>query len=303
MSKIKFGVTINATPDMLYRSDYNSVRKMAQECERLGYDSLWAMDHFMWGPFNEGSVFEAWTLLSALAVETKSIKLGPLVACNSFRSPTLTAKIAATIDVISKGRLIFGYGAGWKEEEYKAYGFSFRDPVTRVNQMREGITLIKKLWTEESTSFQGEFYEAKEAICKPKPLQKPHPPIMIGGGGEKYTLKVAAEIGNIWDRWGASIEEYKRKVHILQEYCDILERKIEDIELSWSGNFLIGKNKIDLNKKISALGVEKGIYCTYDNCINVLQEYVDLGCKQFIFVITGFKDEKETFMEEIASSF
>ena len=168
MSKIKFGVTINAAPDMLYRSDYDSIKKIAQECERLGYDSLWVMDHLMWGAFNEGSVFEAWTLLSALAVETQSIKLGPLVGCNSFRNPTLTAKIASTIDIISKGRLIFGYGAGWKEEEYEAYGFPFMDPGTRVNQMREGITLIKKLWTEERTSFQGDFYEAKEIYLPTK---------------------------------------------------------------------------------------------------------------------------------------
>jgi len=303
MSKIKFGVTINAAPDMLYRSDYDSIKKIALECERLGYDSLWAMDHLMWGFINEGSVFEAWTLLSALAVETQSIKLGPLVGCNSFRNPALTAKIASTIDIISKGRLIFGYGAGWKVDEYNVYGFPFRDSVTRVKQMREGITLIKKLWTEEKTSFQGEFYEAKNAVCKPKPMQKPHPPIMIGGGGEKYTLKIAAEIGNIWDRWGASIEEYTRKVHILHEYCDTLGRKIDDIELSWSGNFLIAENKIELNKKISTYSMERGIYCTYDNCIDVLQDYIDLGCKQFIFVISGFNDEKETFMEEIASSF
>ncbi|MFW9881097.1 MAG: LLM class flavin-dependent oxidoreductase [Candidatus Thorarchaeota archaeon] len=302
MSKIKFGVTINAAPDMLYRSDYDSIKKIALECEQLGYYSLWAMDHLMWGINNKGSVFEAWTLLSALAVETKSIKLGPLVGCNSFRNPTLTAKIASTIDIISNGRLIFGYGAGWKADEYKAYGFPFRDPVTRANQMREGITLIKKLWTEERTSFQGEFYEAKEAVCNPKPVQKPHPPIMIGGGGEKYTLKVAAEIGDIWDRWGATIEEYTRKVHILHEHCDTIGRKIDDIELSWSGNFLIGKNKEELNKKLSYI-MESGIYCTYDNCINVLQKYVDLGCKRFNFVIGGFNDEKEIFMEEIASSF
>ncbi len=303
MSKIKFGVTINAAPDMLYRSDYDSIKKIALECERLGYDSIWAMDHLIWGVNNEGTVFEAWTLLSALAMETKSIKLGPLVACNSFRNPTLTAKIAATLDVISKGRLIFGYGAGWKEEEYEAYGFPFRDPVTRVKQMREGITLIKKLWTEERTNFQGDFYQVKNAICKPKPMQKPHPPIMIGGGGEKYTLRIAAEIGNIWDRWGASIEEYKRKVSILQEYCDDLGRKIDDLELSWSGPFLIGKDKTQLNKKINLYGREKGIFCTYNTCIGILQDFIDLGCKQFIFVISGFNDEKEVFMDEIASSF
>jgi alkanesulfonate monooxygenase SsuD/methylene tetrahydromethanopterin reductase-like flavin-dependent oxidoreductase (luciferase family) len=303
MSKIKFGVTINAAPDMLYRSDYDSIKKIALECESLGYDSLWAMDHLMWGTFNEGSVFEAWTLLTALAVETKTIKLGPLVACNSFRNPTLTAKIAATLDVISNGRLIFAYGAGWKEEEYNAYGFFFEDSVTRLKRMIEGIKLIKKLWIEEKTSFQGEFYEAIGAICKPKPIQKPHPPIMIGGGGENYTLKIAAEIGNIWDRWGASIEEYTRKVDILKEQCDAIGRKFEDITLSWSGNFLIAKDKVEMNKKISNYGAEKGINCTYDNCIKVLQEYIDLGCTQFIFVISGFNEEKERFMQEIASSF
>ncbi|MCK4286352.1 MAG: TIGR03560 family F420-dependent LLM class oxidoreductase [Candidatus Lokiarchaeota archaeon] len=303
MSKIKFGVTINAAPDMLYRSDYNSIRKIAQECERLGYDSLWAMDHLMWGDYNEGSVFEAFALLSALAVETKSIKLGPLVTCNSFRSPTLTAKIASTIDIISNGRLIFGYGAGWKEEEYKAYGFPFSDPVTRVKQMREGITLIKKLWTEEKTTFKGDFYEAKDAICKPKPVQKPHPPIMIGGGGEKYTLKVAAEIGNIWNAWGPNTEEYKRKANILKEYCDKLGRKIDDIDLSWSGNILIGKNEKDLNKKISRYGKDISFVCTYDNCTEILQDYIDAGCKEFIFSLYSFNEEKETFMEEIASSF
>ncbi len=303
MSKIKFGVTINASPDMLYRSDYDSIKKIALECENLDYDSIWAMDHLMWGDLEEGSVFEAWTLLSALAVETKKIKLGPLVGCNSFRSPSLTAKIAATLDVISKGRLIFAYGAGWKELEYRAYGYRFEDAVTRLKQMHEGITLIKKLWTEERTSFKGDFYEVKDAICNPKPVQKPHPPIMIGGGGEKYTLRIAAEIGDIWDCFGASIEEYKRKVNILQEHCDNIGRKIDDLELSWSGTFLIAKDEKKLNKRISLYGREKGIFCTYNDCIGILQDYIDLGCKQFIFVISGFNDEKETFMDEIASSF
>ncbi|MFX1574476.1 MAG: TIGR03560 family F420-dependent LLM class oxidoreductase [Promethearchaeota archaeon] len=303
MSKIRFGVTINAAPEMQYRSDYNSVKKIAQDCERLGYDSLWAMDHLMWGDNNEGGVFEAWTLLSALAVETKSIKLGPLVVCNSFRNPTLTAKIASTFDIISKGRLIFGYGAGWKEEEYKAYGYRFGDPATRVNQMREGILLIKKLWTEEKTTFQGNFYEAKNAICKPKPMQKPHPPILIGGGGEKYTLRVAAEIGNIWNVWGPSIEEYKKKVNILQKHCDEFGRKMDNIDLSWSGNILIGKNEKQLNEKISRYGKDISLRCTYNNCIKKLQDYIDVGCREFLFSLFTFNEEKESFMEEIVSSF
>ena len=282
MSKIKFGVTINAVAEMQYRSDYNAIKRIAQECESLGYNSLWAMDHLLWGNNNQGSVFEVWALLSALAMETKSIKLGPLVACNSFRNPTLTAKIASTFDVISNGRLIFGYGAGWKMKEYEAYGYRFRDSVTRVKQMREGITLIKKLWTEEKTTFKGEFYESKDAICKPKPIQKPYPPIMIGGGGEKYTLKVAAEIGNIWNVWGPNIEEYNRKVNILQKHCDSFGRKMDDITLSWTGNILIGKNEKDLNKKIRKYGKDISFVCTYKNCIKMLQDYIEVGCNEFI---------------------
>ncbi|MFX1569313.1 MAG: TIGR03560 family F420-dependent LLM class oxidoreductase [Promethearchaeota archaeon] len=303
MSKINFGVTINATAEMQYRSDYSAIKRIAQECESLGYNSLWAMDHLMWGNENEGSVFDVWTLLSALAIETKSIKLGPLVACNSFRNPAMTAKIASTFDIISNGRLIFGYGAGWKVEEYEAYGYNFEDPVTRVQQMREGITLIKKLWTEEKTTFKGDYYKTKDAICKPKPMQKPHPPIMIGGGGEKYTLKVAAEIGNIWNVWGPNKEDYKRKVNILQKYCDNLGRKMDDISLSWTGNILIGKNEKDLNKKIRKYGKDISFACTYNNCIEMLQNYIDVGCNEFIFSLYTFNDEKETFIEEIAPSF
>lgn len=303
MSKIKFGVTINAAPEMIYRSNYDSIKKIAQECERLGYDSLWVMDHLLWGELNEGSVFEAWTLITALAMETESIKLGPLVLCNSFRNPTLTAKIASTFDIISNGRLIFGYGAGWKEEEYEAYGFRFGDSIVRVNQMREGITLIKKLWTEDRTNFKGDFYEAKEAICEPKPMQKPHPPIMIGGGGEKYTIRVAAEIANIWNVWGPSIEEYQRKVNILKGYCDEFGRKFDDIKLSWSGNILIGKDQKQLNKKISRYGTDINFQCTYESCIEILQEYIDAGCKEFIFSLYTFNEEKAKFMEEIVPSF
>ena len=303
MIKIKFGITINATAEMQYRSDYNAIKRIAQECESLGYNSLWAMDHLLWGNNNEGSVFEVWVLLSALAMETKSIKLGPLVACNSFRNPTLTAKIASTFDIISNGRLIFGYGAGWKGKEYEAYGYQFGDSATRVRQMSEGITLIKKLWTEEKTTFKGDYYEAKDAICKPKPMQKPHPPILIGGGGEKYTLKVAAEIGNIWNVWGPNVEDYKRKVNILQKYCDNLGRKMDDISLSWTGNILIGKNEKDLNKKIRRYGKDISFVCTYNNCIKRLQDYIDVGCNEFIFSLYTFNEEKKTFMEEIASSF
>jgi len=300
MSKIKFGVTIDATPEMLLRADYDSIKKIALQCESLGYYSLWVMDHLTWGEGGKGAVFEAWTLLSALSAETRKIRLGTMVACNSYRNPALTAKIAATLDVISNGRLILGYGAGWKKDEYEAYGFPFPEPGIRVRQMREAIILIKKLWTEEKTSLKGDFYNVKDAICKPKPLQKPHPPIIVGGGG-RFILKTAAELGGGWNTWGASIENYKEKVAILTKYCDDFGREIKDMELSWSGDIILAEDDKQLQReKYKTQGV---IISTYDECTKTLQNYIDLGCRHFIFSLKSFNRETESFMERIGSSF
>lgn len=308
--KIRFGVTIDATPEMLLKADYNAIKKMAAQCESLGYYSLWGMDHLTWGRGDKGAVFEVWTLLSALATETRKVRLGTMVACNSFRNPSLTAKIAATLDVISNGRLILGYGAGWKQDEYEAYGFPFPKPSVRVSQMREGVVIIKKLWTGEKSSFEGDFYKIKDAICRPKPIQNPHPPIIIGGGGEKYTLKASAEFGDGWNIWNAPLEMYKRKVDILTRYCDELDRRIADIEFSWSGNLIIAEDERELNKKIEkyktqrgSISRQDGIIATYDECVEKLQRYIDLGCTHFIFPMATFNEEKEAFIDRIASSF
>ena len=173
--------------------------------------------------------------------------------------------------------------------------------------MREGIILIKKLWTEERTSFRGDYYTVKDAVCKPKPKQKPHPPIIVGGGGEKFTLKTAAELGDGWNIFGASIEDYKRKVDILTKYCNELGSRIEDIELSWSGDMILAENEKQLQKKVEKYkeqwNYRATIACTYDECIKTLQRYIDLGCTHFIFSLATFNEEKEAFINRIAPSF
>jgi len=177
MSKIRFGVNIDEAPEILKWADYDAVKDMVIQCEALDYYSLWVQDHLTWGKGlngegGEGNVFEAWTLLSALSAATSKMKLGVMVTCNSFRHPSLMAKIAATLDVISNGRLIFGYGAGWKQDEYEAYGFSFHKASIRIKQMREAIILIHKLWVDERASFQGTYYTVTEAPCNPKPRHR-----------------------------------------------------------------------------------------------------------------------------------
>ena len=315
MSKIKFGVNIDEAPEILWDIDYTATKNMAQQAEVLGYTSLWVQDHFYWGKGprgldGEGAVFEPWTLLAALATETKKMKLGVMVSCNSFRHPSITAKIATTIDVISNGRVILGYGAGWRQEEYEAYGFPFPRPSVRLKQMREAIIVIKKLWTEKRANFQGKYYRLKDAPGNPKPIQKPHPPIMIGGGGEKLTLRIVAELADMWDLHGAPFEIYKRKLDILTKYCDECGRKMRDIELTWSGDLTLAKGEKQLRKKIERYLKEDRIHSpqsvmtsTYDDCIEKLQKFVDLGCTYFTFNLQTFNEDKEAFMEQIAPSF
>jgi F420-dependent oxidoreductase-like protein len=211
---VRFGVMIE--PYLGF--DYKPVEKIALQCERSGYDSIWCSDHFF---LDENSVdkncFEAWTLLAALAAKTSKIRLGPLVTCTSYRYPAVLAKIAATVDVISNGRLFFGIGAGWKEDEYNAYGIPFPSLKERMDRMEEAIQIIKLLWTKPKPSFTGKYYAIKNAVSAPKPVQKPMPPILIGGDGEKRTLKMVAKHADYCNLW--YVPNLKHKLKVLKKHC------------------------------------------------------------------------------------
>ena len=176
MNNIRFGVFLpfyafeakGKSPS----SYFNQVREVVLECERLGYHSVWLDDHLMFG---KRPILESWTTLSALSSITKKIKLGTMVLCNSFRKPALLAKMAATLDVISNGRLEFGIGAGTQKDEHIAYGIPFSNPSVRIDRMKEAVEIIKTMWTQEKASYEGKYYRIKEAVCEPKPMQKPHP--------------------------------------------------------------------------------------------------------------------------------
>ncbi len=167
--------------------------EIAVLAEELGYDSIWVYDHFhnVPRPAHE-AVFECWTTLAAISQRTSRIRLGQMVGCNSYRQPSVLAKITSTIDVISGGRLDWGIGAGWYENEYKGYGFEFPEPKVRIGMLRECVEIVKSMWSEPETSYDGKYYSLSRAQCDPKPVQQPHPPIWIGGGGPKLTLRVVA---------------------------------------------------------------------------------------------------------------
>jgi F420-dependent oxidoreductase-like protein len=214
-------------------TDFAALRDIAQAAEQLGYHSLWLYDHFYHFPVPDNvTILEPWTLMSVLAGATSSIRLGTLVLCHGYRPPALLAKMAATLDVLSGGRLEFGYGAGWHQEEFAGYGYEFPSVATRIRQMEEGLTVIKKLWTEEHASFSGKFHRLAGAICEPKPMQSPHPPITIGGGGERLLLRAVARHADVWNYFPSPLPEYEHKANVLDQHCRTIGRDPASLDRS-----------------------------------------------------------------------
>jgi alkanesulfonate monooxygenase SsuD/methylene tetrahydromethanopterin reductase-like flavin-dependent oxidoreductase (luciferase family) len=180
---------------------------------------VWLDDHYysVLRPRAEAQL-EAWTLLAALARETRRTRVGVLVTCNSYRNPALLAKMAATVDVLSGGRLIHGIGAGWFADEYEGYGYEFPDVATRLAQLDESLRVQRLLWAAERPSFDGRSYRLREAWCEPRPVQRPHPPILIGGGGEKILLRLVARHAAMWNCPGEPAE-LARKIATLRAHC------------------------------------------------------------------------------------
>jgi alkanesulfonate monooxygenase SsuD/methylene tetrahydromethanopterin reductase-like flavin-dependent oxidoreductase (luciferase family) len=188
--RVKFGVFLGAAQGAPGETtNYDTIRKVTLKCEELNFDSCWLADHFVPRkvlPYQKSPIpspdpfFECWTTLTALAIETKKIRLGTFVLCNSYRYPSLVAKMSATLDFISRGRLELGIGAGFFKEEYIMYGIPFPKLAVRIKQLEESIQIIKKMWTEEEASFNGKYYTIKKAFNNPKPIQRPHPPIWVG---------------------------------------------------------------------------------------------------------------------------
>jgi F420-dependent oxidoreductase-like protein len=196
-------------------------------------EHAWLFDHFMpLGNDPTGPCLEGWTLLGAFAAQTTRLRLGLMVTGNTYRHPAVLANIATTVDVISHGRLDFGIGAGWNELEHNAYGIPLYTPGERLKRLREACEVIRLLWTETTPSFEGKYYQLKDAYCEPKPVQKPYPPIVIGGSGEKLTLRITAEYANIWNYVGQSVEEFRHKNEVLDGHCAAINRDPATIQRS-----------------------------------------------------------------------
>ena len=226
---------------------------VAKAIEAGGFESAWVYDHFHTVPIATQEVtYEAWALMAALAAVTDEVRLGQMCTCNSYRQPSYLAKAAASIDVISGGRLEMGIGAGWYREEYEGYGYQFAKDSVRLGQLEEGVQIMKRMWTEDIVDFEGRHYQLKGAICRPKPLQEPHIPIWVAGGGEQLTLRTAARHAQ-YTNFGLDLDAFIHKSAILEGHCDREGTSFDAIVRSKNFNIICAATEAEVKDKIAWL--------------------------------------------------
>lgn len=297
----------------------NDIIERVQWLEQAGFSWVSVMDHLWQIPINgysDDPFFEAYTTLGGLAASTEEISLGTLVTCPLYRNPGLLAKMLTTLDHLSEGRVIFGVGAGWAEHEFRAYGYDFPPPAERVKRMEETIELITKLWTDPSpTAYEGTYYELADVFFEPKPQQSPHPPILVGGGGEKLTLRVVAKHADMWNIPSASVETFERKLDVLESHCTEVGREIDDIDIVGHHWLVLDETTERANDRYYELQSQtergptpetenRGLVGTPAEVAETLERYREIGVETFV-VKPPKGDERslELFAEEVLPEF
>jgi len=301
LNVVKIGVVLP-----IYDVDVREALHFGVQAENLGYDSLWVEDHLMpWQLSCEKPTLEGWVLLSILAEKTERIMLGTMVSNILYRHPVILAKLAVMVDRISNGRFTMGLGLGWYGDEAKAYGLPMPSLRVRIEMFEEAIKLMKKLWTGKGrVSFKGKYFNLENAPFEPKPIQKPHPPIIVGTGGEKVMLKIVAREANGWNYGALSPEEVKHKLGVLRKYCEEIGRSFKELEKTFELYVFIGKTRDEaesilkeyleivpkgdkLQHVIQQLYIENALKGTPDDILERMERYVEAGIKHFILVFPG----------------
>jgi F420-dependent oxidoreductase-like protein len=232
---------------------WDAVRDLWVHADKTGWDAACVTDHFMPNtPDKVGDVMECWTTLAALAPLTSRMRIGTIVAGNTYRHPAVLAKMAAQVDIISGGRLICGLGAAWQQNEHDAYGIPFYTVAERLARLDEACQVLKALWTQDRSNVKGRYYQLTDAPLAPKPVQRPHPELMIGGGGEKVTLKIVARHADHWNVWGGP-EVLGRKGALLDGYCKAAGRDPKSITRSANMALLFSEDRAEIDKLFTSL--------------------------------------------------
>jgi F420-dependent oxidoreductase-like protein len=227
--------------------------RLAQRADAGPWESLWVYDHFHTVPLpTEQATHEAWTLMAAYAAATSRIRLGQMCTCMSYRPPTYLAKVAATVDVISGGRVEMGIGAGWYEQEWRAYGYGFPSAGERLARLDEGVQIMRDMWTTGTATLQGEHYQVDGARCWPMPLQEGGIPLWIAGGGERKTLLTAAKYA-AYTNFDSTPEVFRRKSDILEQHCRDIGRDFDEITRSGNYNVVIGETEQDVQDLLARI--------------------------------------------------
>jgi F420-dependent oxidoreductase-like protein len=232
---------------------WEAVRDLWIHADKTGWDAACVTDHFMPNtPDKAGDVMECWTTLAALAPIVPRMRIGTIVAGNTYRHPAVLAKMVAQVDIISGGRLICGLGAAWQQNEHEAYGIPFYTVPERLARLDEACQVLKALWTQDRSTFKGRYYQLADAPLAPKPVQRPHPELMIGGGGEKVTLKIVAKHADHWNVWGGP-EVLARKGALLDGYCQAAGRDPRSITRSANMALLFAEDRAEIDKLYTGL--------------------------------------------------
>lgn len=291
MAKVHFGVTI---PQI--KRTWEEAKTASREFEAMGYDSLWVCDH-LYGPQSPSiPILEAWSLISAVAAITEKVEIGTLVTPAGMRNAAQLGKVIATIDNIAGGRIIPGLGAGWMPREFTDFGVPFLSTGQRLGQLRETVELLKQMWSEPSVTYEGKFVQAHNVVCEPKPVRTP--PILIGGAGEKVTLKLAAQHAAIWNNMAVHQARLPQKVEVLKQHCATVGRDFSDITISQQCLVTIAPDEasagpmIETAKKIFGghMGDPTGPLAIAGSPETVraqIQKHIDLGCTMFLMEFFG----------------
>jgi alkanesulfonate monooxygenase SsuD/methylene tetrahydromethanopterin reductase-like flavin-dependent oxidoreductase (luciferase family) len=257
------------------------------------FDSAWQADHFVpWADFQDPftDTLEAWTSIAYLAGKYTNLHFGNIVLCQSYRSPALLAKMAASLQTLSGGRLILGIGAGWKKDEYLAYGYPFPTTRARLEQLEETVQILRLMWTEPRASFTGKHYQIEEAICEPKP--SPPPPLMVGGGGRKVTLRIAAQFADWWNYPGSTPEHYADLLEVLRGHCQAVGRDYHAITKTWLSDCVAvaptHEAAVRLAEASPFYDPATSVVGTPDEVAAHLQRFVDLGVTHMILRFVDF---------------
>jgi len=269
---------------------FEAVKAKAQWAENHGFVWFSVLDHMIQIPrvgAPDEPFLEGWTVLAGLAAVTSRIRLATLATAVGYRNPAHLAKIAASVDLISRGRLTLGIGAGFFEDEYKQYGWEFPpQPATRIRQMEEAVRLILRMWTEPRTTFHGQYFHVEDAILEPKPVQKPRPPVMIAGAGEQLTLRAVARLADACNIVEGDLAEVRRKLAVLRGHCDAVGRDYDTIEKTRIQPWLLARDDAAVAAKrerlAAASGPLRGFVGTASEAIDLVGQHQDAGIELLI---------------------